>query len=239
MPNPFTERAASGRDDFSPFVVHLTRNDIGEFSDGATASENLQIILREKRVCAVRPHCIYNKEIAELGEEVAKICRVACFTEVPLSQIHRLTGVVAGRSTKLDAYGLVFRKDRLIAAGAQPAIYVNSYGGNNHLKEAYREMFTEAKKDIKSKFWRILPLLNVMHEKHDFSWEREWRISNEFNFTVPDIVCVILPNTGEEELRELATEAGVAVISPGLNYEQIIMELSTQQRTTKTKATAK
>lgn len=236
MLQPKVVSAVCGRDDLSPFVVHLTRNDKVEFSNGGTASENLWAILKGKTILAVRPHCIYNKEIKKLSEDIQEKCTVACFTEVPLSQIHRLTGEIPGRSTKLEHYGLVFRKDRLIAAGAQPAIYVNSYGNNDFLRKAYRELFDMAKNNADSTFWRIVPLLNAMHEKYDFSWEREWRMHETFEFKVADIVCVILPEASEKKIRDLAAKAGVAVISPGLNYEQIILELSSQQRMTKTVA---
>ncbi|AMP15502.1 hypothetical protein CPter291_3265 [Collimonas pratensis] len=99
-------------------------------------------------------------------------------------------------------------------------------------------MFNMAKINLKSKFWRIVPLLNAMHERHDFSWEREWRMCKTFHFKLADVVCVILPFDGEDKLKSLAAKAGVAVISPGLNYEQIILELSSQQRTTKTVSAA-
>ncbi|WP_211475081.1 hypothetical protein [Collimonas humicola] len=237
MLKPHVVNAIYGRDDLSPFVVHLTRDDSGDFTNGNAARENLHQMLIDRRILAVRPHCIYNKEIEALDEEASLKCSVACFTEVPLSQIHRLTGVIPGRATKLEPYGIVFRKDRLINAGAQPAIYVNSYGKHNHLREAYRDMFNIAKIDLKSKFWRIVPLLNTMNEQHDFSWEREWRMCETFNFTLADVVCVILPEDSKDKLKSLAAKAGVAVISPGLNYEQIILELSSQQRTTKTVST--
>jgi len=80
--------------------------------------------------------------------------------------------------------------------------------------------------------WRLFPFLNAMHEKYDFSWEREWRVLGNLSFTAGDIVCVILPEN-DEKFRMAATEFGVPAIAPGWSYEKIIMELSKQQKRTK------
>ena len=34
-----------------------------------------------------------------------------------------------------------------------------------------------AKGNFTGKTWRILPFVNVMHDGHDFAWEREWRVA--------------------------------------------------------------
>ena len=81
--------------------------------------------------------------------------------------------------------------------------------------------------------WRLLPFLNAMHERYDFSWEREWRVVQDFKFRLKDLVCVILPHKGEESLKEKFARYGLAVISPGWTYEQILTELACQQRTTR------
>jgi hypothetical protein len=46
-------------------------------------------------------------------------------------------------------------------------------------------------------------------------------------------VCVILPRTGHENLRAQFAKAGIAAISPGWTYEEIVSELAGQQRATK------
>ena len=68
-----------------------------------------------------------------------------------------------------------------------------------------------------------------MHEKYDFSWEREWRTHKDFKFELADIVCIILPEEGEEDIKEKAAKSGIAVISPEWTYEQIVFKLSVQQ----------
>jgi hypothetical protein len=222
--------AALNRDDVSQFVVHLTRNDSKDFTDGGTAFKNLKSILKSKTIIATRPHCIFNAEIDEIGGDFKKKCNVACFTETPLSQIHNIAKEIQGRRTMLEPYGLVFKKELLIQFGAQQAIYINSYNGNAELRESVRELFDLCKEKPSSKLLKIIPYLNAMHEKYDFTWEREWRVSKNFKFKLADIVAVILPEDGEIDLKEKCASAGIATISPGWSYEQIVSQLATQQR---------
>ncbi|WP_462147989.1 hypothetical protein [Pseudoalteromonas gelatinilytica] len=225
--------AAKNRNDVSQFVVHLTRNDTEDFSDGATALENLKSILKAKRILATRPHCIFNTEISELGKKFKKKCSVACFTETPLSEIHNLARKIEGRKIELEPFGLVFEKKLLIESGAQQAIYINSYNDNKKLRESVRELFNICKKDTDSKLVSLVPYLNAMHEKYDFTWEREWRLCKDFKFKLSEIVCVILPEEGHRSLKNKCAKAGIAVISPGWNYEHIVSQLANQQRETK------
>ena len=233
MENSKVSEAVRGRDDISPFLVHLTRDNSESHPDGKSARKNLVSIYNTERVRATGHHCLYSHEIRKLSTEIENKCKVTCFTEVPLSQLGKVVRDIPGRKIKLEPYGLVFSKKTLVAAGAQPAIYVNSYPGFTRHRAAYREMFNVAKKDPSSKFWEILPFVNVMNEKHDFAWEREWRVLGEFKFDRRNLVCVILPESGEDKIRKQAAKSGLAVISPGLNYEQIIAALSTQQKKTK------
>jgi hypothetical protein len=77
-----------------------------------------------------------------------------------------------------------------------------------------------------------------MHERYDFSWEREWRVLGDLRFSNRDIVCVILPADREQPLKERMASEGVATISPGWTYEQIVAELSKQQRIVRSLAKA-
>lgn len=160
---------------------------------------------------------------------------VACFTEVPLTQLHLLVGDIPGRQIKLEPYGLVFRKEFIVASGGQPAIYINSYNNNQWLRESVDELFEKAivNGNLVSNLWRLLPFINAMHERYDFTWEREWRTREALTFKGSDIVCAILPPTGDEDLRNLLARYAVAVISPGWTYEQIVSELAQQQRHTR------
>jgi hypothetical protein len=173
--------------------------------------------------------------LQELTKTNQSKLNVACFTEVPLNQIHLLVGEIPGRQIALEPYGLVFTKDFIAESGGQPAIYINSYNENLWLRESVDELFEASHRNGRfvGKIWRLLPFLNAMHEKYDFSWEREWRVVQDFKFKLSDLVCVILPHEGEENLKEKFARSGIAVISPGWTYEQIVTELARQQRTTR------
>ena len=87
--------------------------------------------------------------------------------------------------------------------------------------------------DFTDESWHLLPFVNAMHERYDFTWEREWRVLGDLTFQPSDIVCVILPETGAEDLRAELIKSGVAAVSPSWNYERIVQELALQQRKTK------
>lgn len=147
---------------------------------------------------------------------------------------------VPGRSIVLEPFGFCFRKRFLIKSGAQQAIYVNSYGSNGWLKDSAMALYKRfvAAGNIEDPEWRLLPFLNVMHEKYDFSWEREWRVLGGLDFKLSDLVCVVLPETGEDDIKSVFAEIGIAAISPGWRYEQIVEQLASQQRATKEAAKA-
>jgi hypothetical protein len=232
MRNTGTARAIIGREDISRFVIHLTRDDRKTFeTGGATARENFQAIIQERRIRAFLPHCLHGKHIPE---PLRKKCLVCCFTKVPLTQVHLLVRKIPGRRIQLEPYGLVFSREFILAQGAQPAIYINSYDENTWLREAADHLFEAVRKDgwQKGKLWRLLPFLNAMHERYDFTWEREWRVRGDLAFRPKDVVCVILPSD-EEELREKFASYGVPAIAPGWPYEEIVGELSKQQRRTR------
>ncbi len=229
------QAATRGREDVSRFIVHLTRDDRKTFKNGSTARDNLISILKARKLLATKAHCLHNTKIAHLPEKHRKRLAVVCFTEVPLNQLHLIVREIPGRNTCLAPYGVVFTKDFIAKTGGQPAIYINSYNQNLWLREAVDELFKQSQKDeeFDGKLWRFLPFLNAKHEKYDFSWEREWRVRGNFNFTLDDIACVVLPEDDEDELKEKCAKRGIAVISPAWTYEQIVGELARQQRTTK------
>lgn len=229
-----THEAVRGREDLSRFIVHLTRDDRKTFRDGRSARKNLLAILKQKRLLAAQAHCLHGKKIDRLPDSLQDSTKVVCLTEVPLNQLHLMVRKIPGRLVNLEPYGVVFTKEFVTAAGAQPALYINAYQ-SNWLREAADQLFAcaAAGEPAYDKLWRFLPFINIMHGKYDFSWEREWRVIGDLKFEQKDLVCVILPEEGEVKLKEAASRAGVATISPGWSYEQIVGELARQQRATK------
>jgi hypothetical protein len=106
------QNAARMREDLSRFVVHLTRDDRDTFATGgATARENFVSIVKERTIRRYRAHCLFNKRLKDLPKEIQDMFRVACFTEIPLDQIHLVTGPIEGRQIRLESYGLVFKRE--------------------------------------------------------------------------------------------------------------------------------
>ena len=221
--------AVEGRNDLSRFVIHLTRDDTRDFEDGASAADNFSAIVNDRKILALRPHCLHANRIPEKHRRRFSVC---CFTEVPLSELHLLTKRIPGRRIQLSEYGLVFSREFLVSKGAQPALYINSYGGKSWLREAADKVCDIAEDNDfrRGKLWRLLPYLNAMYERYDFTWEREWRMRGDLKFTPKDIVCVILPENNEEEWKHKFLRRGVPVISPGWSTERIVSELSGQAR---------
>lgn len=96
------------RDDFSRFLVHLTRD-----YEGNSARSNLREILRAKRIEARNPHCLFQPKIERIGfsDVLKRQFNTVCFTEAPLNQLRFLTREVVGRRIQLKPYGLVFWKN--------------------------------------------------------------------------------------------------------------------------------
>jgi hypothetical protein len=213
------------REDISRFVAHITKD------TEQPARENLRSIWQSRIIEARDLHCLHKHKLKDLPEAQRKQFYVGCYTEVPLHQIHLLIQPVAGRDVVFQPYGIVFRKRFLIEKGAQPAIYINSYGANHFHIDAADVLYNWCKTlNFMGFGQRLLPLLNAMHEQYDFAWEREWRVVGHLSFEIDDIVCLILPPEGEDDLKAMAAHHGVAVISPGWTYERIVAEVAMQQR---------
>lgn len=77
-------------------------------------------------------------------------------------------------------------------------------------------------------------LINVINDRYDFSWEREWRFHGDFKFNYRNMVAIVCENP--EEFEELCEEnlkqnaikfiKRTPMISPDWGYEQVIEELS-------------
>ncbi|MFG1270943.1 hypothetical protein [Xanthobacter flavus] len=231
------EIAIAGRKDISRFIVHLTRDDTNDFSNGANARRNLIKIIAKKTVYAYKPHCLFNKKLMTVDKTIAEKFKVACFTETPLDQIHLLTREIPGRNVVLSPYGIVFNRSFMVKSGAQPAIYINCYNNISHYRNSAFKLFDifvqNQKSGLDDQDLTILPLINKIDEKYDFSWEREWRVVGSLKFKASDIVAVILPEKGENDIKSALEKGGIATISPTWTYEQIVSELSRQQRSTK------
>lgn len=230
------------RDDISRFLVHLTRD-----TDEELAVGNLVNILKNKVIEARTPHCLFKYEFNRLNfsKVLTQKFNSVCFTEAPLHQIKWLTQDISGRNIKMKPYGLVFWKYKLLDLGANPAIYINSKGTNlkKMLLEDFKRQFEGIKlyenlkkeqEDYYDEIIQYYSLVNIIEDKHDFSWEREWRFNGNLKFKYFDLVAIIAEDP-ELLLKKCSEEIGgksmnnlrkVPIISPEWNYEEVIESMS-------------
>ena len=143
------------REDISRYMVHLTRDDTDQ--NGGPARDNFLGILASETIAAYRPHCLHAGQLPDVHR---KKFNVACFTECPLSQIRHMVGWMPGRKIQLEPFGFVFKREFLMERNAQPVTYINTYGDDKGVREAYDAIFETA---LKMKFtgskWKVLPFL--------------------------------------------------------------------------------
>ncbi|MBD3205787.1 hypothetical protein GF319_05510 [Candidatus Bathyarchaeota archaeon] len=194
------------RQDISPFLVHLTRDDDEQFSPEEKLEKILdtyQLIPGGGLVSDVR----YGRRTTDISQQdLKRYFGAICFTETPLNEVHCLLDI-SYRNINLSPYGLVFLKDRLIEKGVGPVLYINNV--NADMDDVFTALSTlleshpnEAKK--------ILPMFSVFGQKiHppgadgrpsglvDFRWEREWRYPSAYgnlDFTAKDVFIGLCPH---------------------------------------------
>ena len=207
--------------DFSPFLVHLTREDEEYY-----AKDVLKIILNENTLRAYNHFCYFspalnnkeNPESALLQDEF----RVVCFTETPIDQIEVLLYKVTNRKFKPDSYGLVFKKDYIREKGGNPVFYVTK----DIAKPIYNELYVpyiQGKEQASQELCRLLALVTLCEEGNDWHWEREWRIVGDLEFKRDDIFCGLCPE-GDIQEFEYSYEP-VKFISPSWGINKILLKL--------------
>lgn len=210
--------------DYSPLLVHLTREDT-EFQ----AKDVLGIILDENTLRAYKHHCYFSKNLdASQSEPVKNKFRVVCFTETPIGQIDVLLNKVAGRNFEPAPYGLVFKKDYIREEGGNPVFYVTK----KIAKPMYDLLYTEyiqGKEQVPEDLCRLLALVNICEKgekgekDNDWHWEREWRIVGDLEFKLNDIYCGLCP---EENISDFENKyKPVIFISPNWGVNKILDKL--------------
>ncbi len=229
------------RDDLSRYLVHLTRD-----YKGASAQSNLVSMLRSRKIKARNAHCLFQPRIENIGFSgvLKRQFNTVCFTEAPLHQLRYLAQEIAGRKIQLKPFGLVFWKHYLLDLGANPAVYINTRakGLREFLLSEFATHFEDSRqyKDFKKSYGseadsiiRYYSLVNIISERIDFSWEREWRLKGHLNFDFDQLVAIIVPDPGRFRRRTLKQFGlklrkeirRIPAISPDWNYEQLVEEL--------------
>lgn len=226
------------REDLSRFLAHLTRD-----YDGTSATSNLISILKERTIYARKAHCLVMHKIKKMGfsDLLRSKFNTVCFTETPLTQINQLAAEVAGRKIQLKPYGLVFWKEHLFEKGSSPAIYINAKATSvsDFLLDQFDSIFKGVKtlhklKKTEADHYRSIvhyySLINVVKDKHDFLWEREWRHHGDLSFRYIDIVAIIANDPdrfaklckktlGRAKYRYITK---IPIIDPEWTYEELL-----------------
>ena len=180
--------------DFSPLLVHLTKDDFdyeGEFA--IPAKDVLDSILSEKTLRAFNHFCLFSTNLAESQDiSLQDKFKVVCFTETPIDQIDILLMEVSGRNFKPKPYGLVFKKDYIRQQGGNPVFYIT--------KEIAKPLWSlswplcdKAEEQSSAEVCKLLALVNSCDDMIDFLWEREWRLVGDLQFIVSDLCCGVCP----------------------------------------------
>lgn len=221
MFNRFAINAARGREDLSPYLVHVTRNNTNHFpKSGMDASHSFNQIWNERVIKARRVLCMHRERILEEDVDIQKKFKVACFTETPLSQIKRFIGV-SRRDFRFEAYGFIFTKETMLVKGASPALYINQYGTDSLRPWADRIYEIAKRSNFTGLMWQGIPFMNSVHERNDFDWEREWKVRGNVSFSHRSLAGVILPENTAFKMRRRAEDNGVPVISASWGQDRI------------------
>jgi hypothetical protein len=226
--NPALKRA-----DLSTFVFHLTKDGPDDSVDALLenraakltppARENLLSILAECEIKARGYHSLFKSDLKDADDATKAAFKVVCLSEAPLIVLDELVVPKRKGNIKLKPYGVIFTREGLIQFGGNEAFYV----GSNQLKEDEWARYKAWKMASPRPSAGTLPLMNLLNQKYDFTWEKEWRFIGDFRFrSLANIRGVILPAEGEDDLLKLFHDQDVPVIRPGMTQHAIDQEMT-------------
>ena len=204
--------------DYSPLLVHLTKDD-----DEFHAKDVLNIILNENILRAYNHYCYFSKALDETkSAPLQNEFRVVCFTETPIDQINVLLMELSGRNFKPKPYGLVFKKAYIREKGGNPVFYATK----KIAKPMYDLLYVpyiQGKEQVPQQLYRLLALVSVCEEGNDWHWEREWRIVGDLKFDLNDIYCGLCPEGDISHFKNNYPQ--VKFISPNWGINKILDRL--------------
>lgn len=172
-----------GARDLSRWLVHL-----------AQTPEDLASILTQGRLEARKPFGIAKSRQRLLGNQ-----NVVCFTEMPLTELHRMTR--RGRR-----WGVVFDKEVLRERfDAQPVWYLSDPSTQWDAAQQVLSNHLDVKGNVldpADPYWRMTPFIDPVRPSgspnpHDWRWEREWRVLGHLSFELSDIAFIVWPEDDE------------------------------------------
>jgi len=216
------------REDISPFLVHLTREQ-GE----RTAPQTLWSIINDRCLkCSLNPisDVRFGIHISEVNDYLMEgFFSASCFTETPLNEIHSLLEI-ENRQVDLAPYGLVFLKENLAQKGVSPVLYINNKNGD---KDPIFVALGSLASSHRDEALELLPLFAVYGKKikgvgaghhspgkNEFIWEREWRypyVKGDLEFNEDDVFIGLCPNEHIDAYEELWPE--IPFVDPTRNMK--------------------
>ncbi|MDJ0430644.1 hypothetical protein [Rhodococcus qingshengii] len=182
MPQPF--KLDSKWRDVSDYVVHFTRHEA-----------TLTSILTERRLKASKPFgWVYqHPNRGQLSNNQVS----ACFTEVPRDHYTRMVD-------RHGSFGVVFEKSLIVASGGARVWYVDRDSAvGTHLSTSIALLEQESAWD--HPFWSLTPFFEPrIPGRHQWEWEREWRVPGDFVWDSDDaVIGVLAPESAREKFGEL------------------------------------
>lgn len=145
-----------------------------------TEKEELLSILKEKQIRASSTG-YFHKPNPEASKAV-------CLTETPIEFAQEI-------AARFGPYGIAFKKDDIKLVGGGPTLDMNPAA----LKAQKRIGFAP----------EVIPFINIINERFNYVYEREWRVPKDISFDEITPVCLILPY---QKIDSVLTEQGWELI---------------------------
>jgi hypothetical protein len=217
------EQFLENKKDYSPYLVHLTKDETIDNALVKPAKDVLDAILEEQTLRGYRHFCYFSEALKKTGDSsLQQKFYVVCFTETPIGQMDVLLSKVAGRNFQPAPYGLVFTKQYIRQKGGNPVFYVTKEIARPLFQLIY-EPYVGGKEQVPDYISRLLALITVCEEGNDWHWEREWRIVGDLKFDFVNVFCGLCP---EEDIPYFENRySQVKFISPYWNRNTILSKL--------------
>lgn len=174
--------------DMSEYVVHFTRGSDSDDGYGSAIE-----ILGSAAVTALT-----QLGMARTMTQLASTQASACFSEIPLEYLQRLT------DRRGSLYGLAFAKGFIIRAGGGPVWYVENPSPLGGLVDAVKQTAFEPFAPDHP-FWALTPFIerpgDYAGTPYRFEWEREWRVPGGLAFGPEDVAFLFIPEHNHERAR--------------------------------------
>lgn len=175
--------------DMSEYLVHFTKG-----TDGADGYQALLGILGSGTIEARNAFGMARNMV-----HVSHTQACACFSEIPLEYLARLT------DRRGSYFGLAFRKETVTAAGGGPVWYVEHPSMLGDWVEGVKDLALDPFVNDHP-VWRLTPFVERPGDyggsSYRFEWEREWRVPGGMRFTPDQVAFLFIP----EELHQAAGE---------------------------------